>query len=581
AIYEIVAAGSTVVAGAGNDNLNVANFSPANCNGVITVAATNIDGSKASYSNYGTAIEVAAPGGETLPTLSNGVLSTLNDGTTVPGNDDYVFYQGTSMAAPHVSGIASLMLSVNPTLIPTQVSQIVQDTATPFPTGTPGTDCTASTCGEGIIDAAAAVGAAINACCIEPALQILRTPPGDDQPTYDWVCGMQYTWFQVYALNLSTGQVYDSGWVNSTDNFWVQPPNQLETGYHQAWVRVYDPQCGVSEWSALVNFTVGNCASKPTLTVSQTAPASDEQPRYQWDAGANAQWAYYWVYVVNSSTGQVYDSGWVNSTDNFWDQLVQLPWGNYQAFVQVYHPQCGVSGWSDPVNFTVGNCAAKPVLQPIPDGDDQPTYDWSSTTGAWDYFQVYVLNRSTGATYSSGWGLGPDSTWTQPYTLPVGDYRAWVQVYHPDCGISELSDPVDWTLPYAAGRFFNNVLCNGGFNATLYIDGVSLTSFSGNWAGCAVVAPGLYTATVSASTACGPIYGSVRVALFADTVYDIVLDYDPGLGPFVWGIERPGNCNTPLPFSLDTSGKTLMKIPTESKILMEIPTESQGFSRAR
>ncbi|MCE2028296.1 TonB-dependent receptor domain-containing protein [Sessilibacter corallicola] len=84
--------GTTVVVAAGNSNVNASNANPANCNGVITVAATNRNGSKAFYSNFGNVVDVSAPGGETTVT-SNGVLSTLNTGTTTPGADTYAYYQ--------------------------------------------------------------------------------------------------------------------------------------------------------------------------------------------------------------------------------------------------------------------------------------------------------------------------------------------------------------------------------------------------------------------------------------------------------------------------------------------------------
>jgi serine protease len=144
---------SVVVVAAGNDSADAANFAPANCPGVITVAAVNRSGSKASYSNFGSTVEIAGPGGETFPTLGNGVLSTLNTGTAGPGADDYAFYQGTSMATPHVSGVAALMLAANGALTPDQVSQHIQSTARAFPG-------TCSQCGSGIVDAYAAVVAA-------------------------------------------------------------------------------------------------------------------------------------------------------------------------------------------------------------------------------------------------------------------------------------------------------------------------------------------------------------------------------------------------------------------------------------
>lgn len=155
AVNAITAAGSVVVVSAGNSNANASGFAPANCNNVITVAATNRSGNKSSYSNYGSIVEISAPGGEqSYVNDPNGVLSTLNTGTQGPGADTYVYYQGTSMAAPHVSGIVSLMFSVNPALTPAQVLQIIQSTAKTFPGGG---SCTTSNCGSGIVDAGAAV----------------------------------------------------------------------------------------------------------------------------------------------------------------------------------------------------------------------------------------------------------------------------------------------------------------------------------------------------------------------------------------------------------------------------------------
>ncbi len=175
AIEEVVAAGATVVVSAGNETDNVANFTPASCNGVIVVAATNRAGGRATYSNYGELIKIAAPGGEG----TNGVLSTLNDGTTNPANDIYAYYNGTSMAAPHVSGIASLMLSVNPGLTPGVLLALMQSTARTFPTGT-GLDCTNLTCGAGIIDAAAAVTLARDSALDQANLvlaEVTSSPP--------------------------------------------------------------------------------------------------------------------------------------------------------------------------------------------------------------------------------------------------------------------------------------------------------------------------------------------------------------------------------------------------------------------
>ncbi len=119
AINDVIAAGAVVVAAAGNNNEDASRFTPANCSGVITVAATNQAGNRANYSNFGTNVKITAPGGDlTFSNDPKNILSTYNSGTTVPLADSYYYYQGTSMAAPHVTGVVSLMFSVNPSLTP-------------------------------------------------------------------------------------------------------------------------------------------------------------------------------------------------------------------------------------------------------------------------------------------------------------------------------------------------------------------------------------------------------------------------------------------------------------------------------
>ena len=151
AINAVNAVGSIVVVAAGNSNSNAAGFTPANCNGVITVGATNRSGVRAWYSNYGSVVDVSAPGGESG---IDGVLSTANTGTQGPASDSYAYKQGTSMAAPHVAGVVSLMLAINPTLNFTQTETILKLTAKPFGSGH---TCNLFSCGAGIVNAHAAL----------------------------------------------------------------------------------------------------------------------------------------------------------------------------------------------------------------------------------------------------------------------------------------------------------------------------------------------------------------------------------------------------------------------------------------
>ena len=145
--------GAVVVVAAGNSNQDAGLHTPANCAGVITVAATGRTGARASYSNFGAKIDVAAPGGDQRTGSANGVLSTLNDGASSPGNDSYGYYQGTSMAAPHVAGVAALMLSRNPALTPDEIEVLLKSTVRRLPVS-----CSQG-CGKGLVDANAAVGA--------------------------------------------------------------------------------------------------------------------------------------------------------------------------------------------------------------------------------------------------------------------------------------------------------------------------------------------------------------------------------------------------------------------------------------
>jgi serine protease len=154
AITAAINAGAVVVVSAGNSNVDLAStaYTPATCTGVITVAATGPTGGRSYYSNYGATVEIAAPGGDTSGGAANGVLSTIDTGASSQAAYAYGYKQGTSMAAPHVTGVVSLLFSVVPTLTPAEVLSSLQSTARTFTTGNV-SDCTTSTCGSGIVAA--------------------------------------------------------------------------------------------------------------------------------------------------------------------------------------------------------------------------------------------------------------------------------------------------------------------------------------------------------------------------------------------------------------------------------------------
>ena len=144
--------GATVVVAAGNSNMDAANFSPASCNGVISVASIGDGGSRAPYSNYGASVDVAAPGGDMSRGSTVGILSTYNSGATTPGSDSYAYLQGTSMASPHVAGVAALLYAAKPSITPTEVEAVLKANVRAFPG-------TCSNCGTGLVDATLALTA--------------------------------------------------------------------------------------------------------------------------------------------------------------------------------------------------------------------------------------------------------------------------------------------------------------------------------------------------------------------------------------------------------------------------------------
>jgi serine protease len=172
ALAELKNLGVTVISAAGNFNMPASASYPGNCYPTINVGATAYSGERSSYSNYSildstgqmVGVDISAPGGDSKfpegsPEGTNGkIISTINNGKTSPGAPDYALEEGTSMAAPIVSGVVALLHTVKPKITFDQVWEVIKSTATKFP---PGSVCeTKNICGVGIVNAGAAVAAA-------------------------------------------------------------------------------------------------------------------------------------------------------------------------------------------------------------------------------------------------------------------------------------------------------------------------------------------------------------------------------------------------------------------------------------
>jgi len=220
AVADILAAGVTIVAAAGNEN-GLAAGKPANCPGVIGVAGLRHSGTKVGYSNVGPELSIAAPAGNCV-NLSGQclypLLTTTNTGLTTPATHTYSgggsdASLGTSFSSPLAAGTAGLMLSINSSLTPAQIRRGMMGTARAFPTtgATAGTMncqppssteqdecyCTTTTCGAGMMNTSGAVTAA---------------------------AGLK-AWATPASLQMASG----STTVISSAESWALPPNQIQT----------------------------------------------------------------------------------------------------------------------------------------------------------------------------------------------------------------------------------------------------------------------------------------------------------------------------------------------------------------
>lgn len=142
--------GALVVAAAGSAAHDTVGATPANCEGVIVVGATDKQGKRSPTSNYGAEVTVSALGGDMATGERNGIFSTTNSGSYRPRKQGYGYYQGSSAAAARVSGALAVLVGRNPAATPAELTAQLMSYLDPF---TPGNcDTGEGSCGQGIVN---------------------------------------------------------------------------------------------------------------------------------------------------------------------------------------------------------------------------------------------------------------------------------------------------------------------------------------------------------------------------------------------------------------------------------------------
>ena len=366
AITELTAHGVLVVAAAGNGQGAVE--VPGNCPGVLTVAGVRHIGSKVGYSSMGPEVSISAPAGNCVNTTAGspclyGIETTTNLGTTDPGANGYTSPAnpnvGTSFSAPQVSGVAALMLAVNPGLAPADIISRVKQTARPFPfdsslsgyacptvaTGSTNygqCNCTTATCGAGLLDAAAAVAASLppTANLVAGWNLIGNATTGSINvasafgvsavsTVWKWVAGAPGAW-AFYSPGLSDGGVAyaaSKGYVPLTtiasgEGFWVNALSPFSAYVGSGNLRASSAfQDGTGPGGAnplVAGWNLIAVGDNPTPrafvnAIAASAPASGAatsvQSLWAWNSGSNSGWYFYAPQLDNSGSLAAYIVG--------------------------------------------------------------------------------------------------------------------------------------------------------------------------------------------------------------------------------------------------------------------------------
>jgi serine protease len=340
-------AGLILVAAAGNAATAQPMY-PAAFDGVVSVGALTITKALAPYSSFGTTLDVVAPGGYTLSDIDgdgfgDGVLSTgATDSQPDEETDEekpitstYLYLQGTSMASPHMAGVAALMKWVNPEMTPQDLDDLLASTNITEDLGTPGWDVEF---GHGMINAFQAVTAATN---------LIGGPLPPDNPVL--VVNPAALNFGLITLRANLSATNGSSGELKVLSVETDAPWLTVQG------RNTDPQTGLGDYDVLLDRTglapgtytatitfVSDANTVPVPFIMQVASDTGTDPVTQGDAGLN------YVQLIDADSGETVQSFPVSIFDGEYQYIFpRVPEGSYRIRAGTDSDNDGFVGRSD------------------------------------------------------------------------------------------------------------------------------------------------------------------------------------------------------------------------------------------